>query len=39
MEQMVFDRIAELSPEERIRVAADMTRSVLAIAKATLRQQ
>jgi hypothetical protein len=39
MEQMVFDRIAELSPEERIRVATNLTQSVLAIARATLRQQ
>jgi hypothetical protein len=39
MEQMVFDRIAKLSPEERIQAAADLTQSVLAIASATLRLQ
>lgn len=39
MEQMVFDRNARLSPEERLRAAANLTQSVLAIAKATLRQQ
>ena len=39
MEQMVFDRIAKLSPEERIQTAADLTQSVLAIASATLRLQ
>jgi len=39
MEQMVFDRIAKLSPEERIQAAANLTQSVLAIASATLRLQ
>ena len=39
MAHLVFERIARLSPKERIRASLDLTKSVLAIARAGIRQQ
>ena len=39
LEQRMFDRIAALSPAQRLQVAMDLTESVLEIARANIRQQ
>lgn len=39
MDGLVFERIARLTPCERLQVAMELTESMLAIARAGLRQQ
>lgn len=39
MERLEFERVAALTPQQRLRVAMDLTAAVLDIARAGLRQQ